>query len=187
MKRILLLLIIVCFCAVFPLSDADADGFRGTEESTFILPSSLEKIEDEAFENTAVKTIIFQNGLCSIGDYAFIGARNLTDVYVPATAKYIGKNSFPSNERLTLHGVMGSYAAKWAKEHEVPFMTSDIWILLNDSEIGSNTCRILIASYFYHAVNLEKSENMHGKDIDEGKSMRPQERPELNPIDYRFP
>lgn len=187
MKRNLIaFLMTVLFFALSHFAIASSDGLYEPKKSVFILPVSLEKINDGAFEGTAVKKVVFPEGFLSLGDRAFADARNLADVYIPATVEYIGKNAFPSNKRLTIHSVIGSVAAKWAKEHQVPFVPSSIWSLLDDSGTMSNTSRIPADSY-YKAVTSEKNNNLHGRTENEGKSMRPQERPELNPIDYRFP
>jgi hypothetical protein len=81
---------------------------------------------------------------------------------------------------------MRSYAAKWAKEHEIPFMPSIIWYLLDNSDSTGHICKFFAERYF-QLTSAENINHLHGRTEDEGKSMRPQERPELNPIDYRFP
>ena len=78
-----------------------------------------------------------------------------------------------------------SYAAKWAEEHDAAFiptvegasllryiskLLTEEFALLLPFSIGPNLLRRL----------RRKAENAV-------RSMRPQDRPELNPIDYRFP
>ncbi len=185
-KEIVSVLLTVFFFALSSFPVANAESKRDAEKAVFVLPSSLEKIEDEAFKGTAARTVLFQESLIYIGNSAFENSRFLTDIYIPATTEYIGEHAFPSNERLTVHGVIGSLAERWAKEHYVPFVPSNVWNLIGDSRDADDTGRIPTDRY-HQAMNSEKINNLHGRTEDEGKSMRPQERPELNPIDYRFP
>lgn len=185
-KTVIYFLLVIVFSVLSPVSFAEADEHHNLRKSVFIMPASLETVEDEAFEGTAVKTIVFRDGLISIGDYAFENASNLTDVYIPSTIEYIGKNAFFSNKRLTIHGVIGSLAEKWAKEHEIPFMPSNIWNVLDESKIAGKA-GVISAGRYHQLVESSKINHLHGRTEDEGNSLRPQDRPELNPIDYRFP
>lgn len=174
------------FIIIFPSAFADARGSDNRSNNVIIMPFSLECVENQAFEDTAVKTVVFQDGLLSIGDLAFANSRYLTDVYIPANTKYIGENAFPSNERLTIHGIIGSLVEKWAKEHQVPFVPSNIWNVA-DEGVGADHSKSISVDRFFHVVYYERNNHLHGRTENEGKSMRPQDRPELNPIDYRFP
>ena len=185
-KKMISFISLLVLYALLPFAFADADGSINNKKDVFVFPCSLEAAGEEAFRGTAVRTVVFQEGFRSIGDFAFADAHNLTDVYIPSSTEYIGNNAFPSNKHLAIHGVIGSVAAKWAKEHQVPFVPSNIWSLLDDSGTMNSTNRILADSYCQEVAS-EKNNNLHGRTENEGRSMRPQERPELNPIDYRFP
>lgn len=185
-KTAVCFLLAILFSALSPLSFADEEDRYNQKRSLFIMPASLETVEDEAFKGTAVETIVFRDELISIGDYAFENASNLTDVYIPSTVKFIGKNAFTSNKSLTIHGIIGSLAERWANEHEIPFMPSNIWSVLDESKTSVDADN-LSADRYHKLVEPPKINHLHGRTEDEGKSMRPQERPELNPIDYRFP
>lgn len=187
MKKTTIVLLVVLASFVFsPNNYAYADELYNRSISSFVLPSSLEIIEEDAFMGTAVKTIFFQEGLLSIGDYAFADSRDLTEVYIPTTVEYLGKNAFSSNKRMTIHGIIGSIAERWAKEHQVPFAPSNIWNEVDDSRNIKNLVSIS-NERILKAIDNESNNHLRGRTEDEGKSMRPQERPELNPIDYRFP
>lgn len=179
-------LLMLIFAVFSPFALADADDSHIYKKDVFIMPTSVEKIEAEAFVGTAVRTIIFHDGLHSIGDLAFADSHNLTDVYIPSSTEYIGRNAFPSNRKVTIHGVIGSLAEKWAKEHQVPFVPSNIGNVVEDGG-GTNHSKRISADRVFQATNYERNNHLHGRTENEGKSMRPQERPELNPIDYRFP
>ena len=146
-KTAVCILLAILLSVLSPVSFAEADSSNNYKQSVFIMPATLEAVEDEAFEGTAVESIVFQDGIVSIGDSAFESAYNLTDVYIPPTIEYIGKNAFSSNKRLTIHGVIGSLAEKWAKEHEIPFMPSNIWNVLDESKIAGKADNISADGY----------------------------------------
>ncbi len=165
---------------------AIADGLESKHQSTYIFPISLQEIEEGAFSDTAAENIVFPDGLVYIGEYAFSGAKKLTDVFIPETTKYIADSAFSTTSNLLIHGVKGSYAEDWAKEHKVPFIEENIWnLILDNCKIISN--QDLATDFLYKTVNPERIIKMVPRSEDENKSKRPQDRPELNPIDYRFP
>lgn len=156
------------------------------QEDYFIFPSSLEVIEDEAFEGTSVQTIILPKGFLSIGDNAFQDALDITDVFIPESTNFIAEHAFSSDGNITIHGIQGSYAAEWANEHKVLFAKIDIWYGRFLPEHAKTAfCRCV--EHERADLSLLDSILSHRLAKNEGKSKRPQDRPELNPIDYRFP
>lgn len=155
-------------------------------EATFVLPVSLERLDAEVFEGTIVKTVIFADGLLDIGENVFKNAFRLKDVYIPITTKYIADSAFSVNHDLTIHGVIGSYALEWAKKHQVSFMVDDIWCGNNRVERPINDQHSYRGRWLIVDDPYETS-IFHDSDQDEYKSMRPQDRPELYPINYKFP
>ncbi|MDE6041056.1 MAG: leucine-rich repeat domain-containing protein, partial [Muribaculaceae bacterium] len=57
-------------------------------------PSSLKSIRDYAFEAQQIRHIDLNEGLDSIGEYAFYGVETLKSVSFPSTLKAIGKGAF---------------------------------------------------------------------------------------------
>lgn len=162
------------------------DTSFNSSNKTFVLPSSIIVIEDEAFEGTAVKVVVLPDGLLSIGARAFENARFLTDVYIPDTTEYIADSAFSITSSLTIHGIDGSYAKDWAHRHEIPFVIDDIWTVFvlrgNSHNTQTNPINRIIATIvliiifsFFRSCYYEI------------RSRRPQDRPELYPIEYRFP
>ena len=185
-KAIIAFFVLLTFFVFSPIALAGANGFRHNKNNSFIMPASLVIVEEKAFEGTAVRTVVFPVGLISIGECAFANSHGLDDIYIPSTVEFIGNNAFSSNKRITIHGVIGSLAETWAKEHQIPFAPFNIWNMVDKRRCEDNY-KSNSAVGFYQASNCETLRHMHGRTEDDGRSMRPQERPELNPIDYRFP
>lgn len=53
--------------------------------------------------NYAAKTLTIQEGIKTIGRFAFVEFRSLTNVTIPSTIKEIGKNAFRNNNGLQFH------------------------------------------------------------------------------------
>jgi len=184
-KKVFMLLIMLLATLFFSLPSASADGLE-KQQAVYTLPLSLLKIEDEAFSNTAAEKLIFPDGLVYIGEEAFSDAWKLTVVYIPETTKYIADTAVPNNASIEIHGINGSYAEDWAKKRGIPFVEENIWRPILDN---GNTVSIqeLGVDFFYRTVNPKRIIKIVPRAEDEDESKRPQDRPELNPIDYRFP
>lgn len=188
LASLLVLLALVAFC-LQPCALAEARTAGGQEpasEASFVLPSSLQVIDEEAFSGNAVSTVILPDGFLWIESDAFACNPSLTDVYIPETVRHIADTSFPTDGDIVVHGIEGSLAEEWAEEHRVSFVAEDIWKHILDN---SETVNI-------HGAGVDPLNRMVSPDrtrkivpgaehADESK--RPQDRPELNPIDYRFP
>ena len=181
---LVLALIYALWLAPSVLAESDASVIL-KDDSVFAFPSSLRIIEDSAFAGTAVKIVILPSGLEYIGRGVFASAHRLKAVYIPKSTVYIGEDAFAGSKQVTIHGVAGSYAQDWARKYHIPFSLDDIWTDTHrESErIGSQ----LTLAWRGITVNPE----MKTGHTDQGRNreicMRPQERAELHPIDYRFP
>ena len=184
-KRIIILLTMLLAILLFTLLTTYADEAEIDLQATYIFPLSLQEIEEDAFSGTAAEAVIFPDGLLRIGENAFSKARNLTDVYVPESTEYIANCAFSASQNLTIHGIDNSYAKEWAEGHQVPFVADDIWSM--PPKNSSSTSAQGISINRQAAVNPEQMIAVHERSEDEAESKRPQDRPELNPIDYRFP
>ena len=184
MKRVWLLLLgafVLMFLAV-PIAVADAGEAR-----TFNMPSDLKLVEAEAFIGTAEERIVFQPSLKSIGERAFADTAALKEVYIPSSVVYISDNAFQGVGKLTVYGVPRSYAQGWAKKHGYSFVTVDIWMQLDDSRASWVYIEGLNPEWNVWDTPLTGITFDAGRIGNEWASKRPQQRPELNPIDYRFP
>lgn len=184
-RRLIAMFLAIVLFSLIPFGEAVAGDYIPAQESKFLFPASLKEIEEEAFADTAVKIAYFEKGLQSLGDNVFAGAMFLTDIYIPASTEHIGAQAIPQNMHLRIHGERNSYASKWAKKYHVSFAPRNIW------GTSSADTRIIRTEKTYIAgvrpLKPEKENRLHARRADEGKSKRPQERPELNPIDYKFP
>ena len=175
---LLLSLILLLFPGTTALADYTAD--------TYVFPSKLLEIEESAFEGTGVSIIVFPDGFLKIGDNAFANTVSLQDVFIPQTTCYIADTGFPKMKNYTIHGKWKSYALEWAEKHTVPHDTAcdrsippiikKLWRL---QAIVTSLLGCVISPDMIRKIILTAE--------DKDKSRRPQDRPELNPIDYRFP
>ncbi len=63
--------------------------------ASFVFPASLEAIEEEAFEGTAVESLYIHKNIREIKDRAFAGSANLRSIYLPLHSDaMVGKDAF---------------------------------------------------------------------------------------------
>ncbi len=72
-----------------------------------------------------IGNITVPNSVTSIGDEAFYCCLNLSKVTIPDSVISIGDYAFGFYEDLTIYGNSGSYAETYAKEHRIPFVSTD--------------------------------------------------------------
>ncbi len=87
------------------LNQGDFDGIPLSIKEV-VLPQSLKKIDDCAFEETAFSKLVFNNGLLEIGDHAFAYA-NIQRVEIPKTLQVIRESAFRrccSLNEVVIHG-----------------------------------------------------------------------------------
>ena len=149
MKRIhiILLALILCF-ACLPTAKAEAgvnvevikmDGVsvivftpaetarqaRGVVEEKgtagIVMPEMLTMIGEEAFYGVAAETIEVTENVVSIGPRAFADCKNLREITIPATVTAIDDSALSGCENVTVYGVKGSEAERFAKENGFTF------------------------------------------------------------------
>ncbi len=166
-------------------NNEEVSELGNNQMSGLILPTYLEVIEEEAFSGTAAETVVFPKGFLWIGAYAFDDSQYLTDVYIPETTEYIADSAFYIASNLTIHGIDSSYAKEWASRHNIPFVVDDYWNIINQSLETLNAKRESIIQYT--VINLLVVFPALCCAPYEKRSRRPQDRPELYPIEYKFP
>lgn len=79
-------------------------GFRGFNNLSITLPSSLKMIDYYSFQSTTIKSINFPEGLEAIGFDAFMGVSfTNTDIVLPDSLKYIDCRAFNSSNITSIH------------------------------------------------------------------------------------
>lgn len=184
-KHIAIVLIILLLLSLGVDLTGYADSSMEKQKAVFMFPSALREIHTEALDGTAAHTVILPVGFSRIEDNAFRHMLFLHDVYIPPTVTYISNLAFPPYEKIVLHGEAGSWIQRWAEEYHYIFVAENRWKGINQKfEVGSR----LIDTFFLHDTIQPDDSNdraLTGEFTD--RSMRPQDRPELNPIDYNFP
>ena len=181
----LLVVILIAALLLFQISTSSPTRSAGREhERSTSLPAALQVVAEEAFEGTALTAVSFGGELKYIGERAFAGSDSMEKAYIPSSAEYIADSAFPY--AVTIYGVKGSYAQSWAEESGRAFVTEDIWSAQQTaSGLGPET---LLALFWVIPPVDEKALSRWKKRIRlPVRSMRPQDRPELYPIQYRFP
>lgn len=69
-------------------------------EENFIVPKTVNRIDNCAFSNSLLETIILPNGVIEIGEMAFDYCCNLKNIVLPNTIKYISTSAFNACEQL---------------------------------------------------------------------------------------
>ncbi len=185
-KWFLISTIIITLLILSPITAGTAEKAGIEADKAFIFPSSLVRIEDEAFVDTAAETVVFPEGLLSIGSRAFENTESLTDIYIPATTEYIADSALPITQNLTIHGLDNSYAKEWAYQHGVPFVVDNIWNAVAPNA-GEHNTRPNQINRFIPVLILILLFGLYRFGYEDIRSRRQQDRPELFPLNYRFP
>ena len=181
-----ILLAVSVFCILFGLlfSPQLLPSTMVADRIVSSFPASLRHIGDGAFLNTGIGSVSFNEGLVSIGADAFKNADRMQDVYIPDSTVYIAKDAFPKTT--VLHGGINSYARSWAEANGYRFTASFLDALKKLSDnLNLKPLLILLCLFVLRAdkrVLLMEKHVWHAV-----KSRRIQDRPELYPINYRFP
>ena len=64
--------------------------------------------------------VVIPDGVKRIGTGAFSGGNSLTSIVIPDSVTSIGNDTF-KDSNVTILGVAGSYAEKYAKKKKIPF------------------------------------------------------------------
>jgi hypothetical protein len=100
-----------------------------TSLETVSLPSGLTSLRSGIFQQTSIKTLVIPQNVINIEDYIFNENPKqvspwytpIESVVIPPNVTEIDTNAFAYCEDITLVGLKGSYAEKWANEQNVPF------------------------------------------------------------------
>lgn len=184
-KTALLILLLFIIISHLVLPSRLFDGEIMDTGAVFKFPDSLVTIENEAFEGTAVKKAMLADKLKSIGERAFADNYWLDVVCIPESVAFIAGNAFDGTVDLTIQGSPDSYAAHWANEHDIRYVPTEavpMWIQKIGKILRLSTIAFLPFNSAPFICIRRRIRNVNAD-----RSMRPQDRPELYPIDFRFP
>lgn len=158
------LVIVLATVAFFMLATVSAVNQYITAETNpgmlaFKLPPSLMIIDEEAFAGTEIEAV-------SLGD----------------KVSYIGAAAFPPN--MLIYGREGSYAQQWAEENGYCFQSENAW---NTDFTPVLSLLLLVQAWLFVPAVDTQHEYKFRRVKAFLRNMRPQERCELYPINYRFP
>ena len=89
------------------------------KESHVTVPATIggypvTSVEEAAFRNTAVSSVVLPDSVTKIGWFAFADCKSLTSITLPASVSTIGYGAFDGSTSVTLYCPSDSYAAKYA-------------------------------------------------------------------------
>ena len=185
-KWALLLALVLGLLTGFSAVSSPRAKSESSAPATFVLPSSLVSIDEEAFAGTAAESVELPDSLTTVGERAFADMPRLRTMSVPASVTFIGEQAFAGVTGLTILAPEGSYAERWAEAHSIACTQCETAVS-RLQQLG----KLLQTDFFlllsFHCVCPGLSLARRRKLAEAWKSLRPQDRPELNPIDYRFP
>lgn len=184
--------IFYCLLAIFVLCSAvfqcvwmpDTTSADPGDTQRAVLPSALQSISGEAFSGTVFRTVYLHDQVVYIGSEAFANSKNLKDVFIPDSVTYIGANAF--SLRVRIHGGENSFAQTWARENGYVFVTEDR-LSVQTMPQGIRLTLMLAVLILAMTADAPKLSGIRRRLWASLRSMRPQDRPELYPINYRFP
>ena len=143
----------------------DCDGLERV-----IIPESVTEIGKEAFYDCDKLGILnIPTGVKKVDEYAFAGCDNLMEAQIPDSVTSISSNAFQSCPNLIIYCNVNSTAAKYADEHNVPYVTSTHCIsfsLKKNCSAMSEEQKIAISEdiqkYNVKIVKLDTGESLAG-------------------------
>ena len=182
-RHLLMTLVTVVILFAFIPSAMEKTSEKVRNYSAFIAPVSLSCVEEEAFADTAFQKVVLNEKLVYLGEKAFWNSQPLQSVYIPESTVYVGLNAFPSNT--LIHSSIGSYAQQWAMVNGYRFQSNNEYICCSKIMLS---ILLLSLSFLVGPIAEEKSDEYRFRCVKAHlMDMRPQNRSELYPINYRFP
>lgn len=97
--------------------------YRCAELRSIRFPAGVKVFPQGLFkECNLLETIEISPGVTEISENAMKGCPNLKKVFIPSSVTAIGENLFEESAQVSIYGEEGSYAQKYALEHQIPFV-----------------------------------------------------------------
>ena len=133
-----------------------------------------------------VKTVVIEEGVTEIGNWTFLGCRQLTDVYIPTTVTTIIYNSFEECSNVRLHVYIDSEGYQFAVNNSDVFTytTIDYQKDGNSPVKGNMSADITYAVYADGLLVINGTGAMRTDGFDSGDSIRywRKARPEITKV-----
>ena len=81
---------------------------------------------DGQYNSDLIHSIVIEDGITSIGDYAFYGFDNLTSISIPSSVTYIGENAFNESPVESMSYSVNTASGNRAAETQNPFANKDL-------------------------------------------------------------
>lgn len=95
-------------------------------EKKITVPGSVKTIAEGAFSSCFVKEVIVKEGVEKIGYGCFAYCDNLVKITIAKSVDSIDDDVFNAvNENIKVYGYKNSYAEKYAKKYDIPFVSLD--------------------------------------------------------------
>ena len=98
-----------------------ARGVAEEKGAGITMPEALTLIGEKAFYGVAAETIEVSENVVSIGARAFADCKNLREITIPDNVKEIDDSALSGCENVTVYGVKGSEAERFATENGFTF------------------------------------------------------------------
>ena len=83
------------------LTEIMAGAFQEcTQLKHITIPAKVTQIGDQAFEGAGLESIIFEEGIETIGGYGSFAQTQIKELVLPSTVKEIGRSTFAANQKL---------------------------------------------------------------------------------------
>ncbi len=184
-KTLLSSFLLLTFMSMFLIAPKEVKTVKD-KASVFSLPAFLIEIGDSAFENTAAEAVIIPDSTVILGNRAFANNKVLRNVQIPNTVLFIGENAFAESIHVRIQGIENSYAKAWARVHNVPFVEEENaprWFTKLKNVLLQGCFLSWSIGYICPELQYWQCRKRERREI----SMRPQDRTELYPINYKFP
>ena len=115
-----------------PTRIADYACADSSSVQTFVVPAGVVIVGEGAFEGcTELTEVMIEYGAERIEDWAFSSCKKLTSVAIPASVTYIAENAFWGSGRAELTVTSGSYAEQFARENNINYHYPEDYSWLN--------------------------------------------------------